>query len=279
MFGGAARGGAIYTTTRRGARPAPEAGLSLEGVTFMGGGEPPTPGKVRGIRASGARWVPVYALTETGRVGVGCVNPVDGNDLHLLKDAVALIQHPRAVPGSTLHVPAFYFTSLLASAPKILINVETDDYGVITSRQCGCAFEAYGFVDHIGHVRSFRKLTGEGMTLVGSEMERILEEVLPETFGGGPLDYQLVEEEDENGFTRLTLLVSPTVSIASERAVVDAVMAALSQGTDAADIARAHWQQASTLRIMRAAPVWTGRGKLMPLHLAERGGAPSRQIH
>ena len=72
-----------------------------------------------------------------------------------------------------------------------------------------CPLERYGYTEHISRIRSYSKLTGEGVTLVGSEMLRILEEVLPSRFGGSPLDYQLLEEEDEQGFTRLHLLVSP----------------------------------------------------------------------
>jgi hypothetical protein len=255
----------------RAAVSAREAGLNMQGVALMGGGEPPTPAKVRAIEASGARWIPMYAFTEGGRAGVGCVHPADGNDLHFLKDALALIQHARTVKDAGIEVPAFYFTSLLASSPKILINVENDDYGMIEQRRCGCALEEYGFTDHLRHVRSFRKLTGEGMTLVGTEMERILGELLPARFGGGPLDYQLLEEEDERGLTRLTLLVHPAIRPPSDQAVIDAVLDELGRGNDAADIARAHWRQAKTLRVKRAAPIWTGRGKLMPLHLAERG--------
>ncbi len=40
-------------------------------------------------------------------------------------------------------------------------------------------------------------------------------------FSGTPLDYQLREEEDESGFTRLNLLVSPRVLIPNEAAVVE----------------------------------------------------------
>ena len=43
-----------------------------------------------------------------------------------------------------------------------------------------------------------------------------MERVLPARFGGSPLDYQLMEEEDERGFTRLSLLVSPKLRIADE---------------------------------------------------------------
>jgi hypothetical protein len=249
---------------------AQQAGLDFTGVTFMGGGEPPTPGKVREITRTGATWVPTYVFTEADYVGLGCVRPRDGNDLHFLKHSLALIQYARRVPGSTATVDAFCFTTLMPTARKILLNVESDDYGVVERSACGCPLEAMGYTEHLRHVRSFSKLTGEGVTLVGSEMVHILEEVLPARFGGSPQDYQLMEEEDAQGFTRLTLLVDPAVHLESEAAVVEVVLAALGNGTVAADLSQALWRQAGTMRVERRPPVWTDRGKLMPLHLANR---------
>jgi len=240
--------------------------LDLAGATFMAGGEPATPAKVVEITRSGARFVPGYGFTEIGGVGKGCACPADGNDIHLFKDGVALIQFPRRVPGSGISVEAFYFTSLLPSSPKIMVNVESDDYGVIESRSCGCPLGGYGFTDHLRYIRSFRKLTSEGGTLVGSEMVRILEEVLPARFGGSPLDYQLVEEEDDGGFTRLNLLVSPKIRVTDEAAVIAAVLENLVPGE------RSLWTQARTLRVKWMEPIWTTRGKLMPLHLGEHPG-------
>jgi len=251
-----------------------EAGIDLTGATVSGGGEPPTVAKVREITRSGARYISNYFFAEAGPVGMSCARPADGNDQHFLKDHLALIQYSREVPGTDVSVDAFYFSTLLATAPKLLLNVEIDDYGVIERRTCGCPWEAYGFTEHLRHIRSFRKLTGEGVTLVGSEMVRILEEVLPARFGGSPLDYQLLEEEDEIGFTRLSLVISPRVAIADETAVVQTVLEALGQGSVAADCARAVWSGAKTLRVKRMEPVWTARGKLLPLHLAHRAARP-----
>lgn len=252
-----------------------EEGIDVAGAIFMGGGEPPTPAKVRQITESGVRWIPTYFFTEVGAVGWGCARPVDDNDIHLFKDALALIQHPRQVPGSDITVDAFHFTSLLPTAPKVMLNVESDDYGVIETRSCGCPLEDYGLTDHLRHVKSYRKLTGEGVTLVGGEMVHILEEVLPARFGGSPLDYQLLEEEDERGFTRLSLVVSPRVEIVDEEQVVETLLQALGNASDAADQARALWRQAGSLRVKRAEPVWTSRGKLMPLRLAREPRSPS----
>jgi hypothetical protein len=224
---------------------------------------------VKGIMLTGARLIPNYALTEAGRVGIGCVRPIDGNDLHFLKDSLALIQYPRQVPGFGFIVHAFSLTTLLPSAPKLMLNVEIDDCGLIENRSCGCPLESLGFSEHLRHIYSFHKLTGEGVTLVGSEMIRILEEVLPARFGGSPLDYQLLEEEDDKGFTRLNLLVSPKINLADEAAMIEVVLDALRQSSVAADQARAIWSQAGTLKVKRMDPVWTARGKLMSLHVAQ----------
>jgi hypothetical protein len=242
-----------------------ERGLDLRGVTFMSGGEPPTPAKVAAITGTGAGWLPVYISSDVGCIGAGCARPVDGNDLHLFTDGLAVIEASRLVPGSDVPVGAFCFTSLLPSSPMLLLNVESDDCGVIESRRCGCPLEAHGLTHHVREVRSFRKLTGEGVTIVGTDMVRILEEVLPARFGGSPLDYQLQEEEDDGGYTRLYLVISPSVQIDNEATVVDTVLNALAQSSVAADLAAAIWRQAGTLRIRRAEPAWTGRGKLLTL--------------
>ena len=249
-------------------------GIDLTGAAIMAGGEPPTPTKVREITRTGARWIPIYPFSEYGTVGVGCANPEDENDLHLLDDGLALIQYPRQIPGSSIMVDAFNYTTLLPTAPKLFLNVESDDYGVIEERACGCLLESYGFSRHLRHVRSFSKLTGEGGTLIGSEMIRILEDVLPARFGGSALDYQLMEEEDERGFTRLSLLVHPDIQIDDEAAVIEAVLDALQQesagpgqGSLAAEMTRSIWKQANTLQVKRKPPILTSHGKMMPLYV------------
>ncbi len=248
-------------------------GLDLTGAVFGGGGEPPTPAKVGEILASGARYLPSYHVTELGRIGIPCLAPVEPNDHHFCLDHLAVIQNRRTVPGTEVEVDAFLFTTLLPSAPKLAINVESDDYGVVERRACGCPWQAEGLDVHVRGIRSFSKLTGEGMTLIGSDVLRLLEEVLPARFGGSSTDYQLVETEDERGLTRLSLRVSPSVPLESESALLEALLAGLAGASPAADMARATWQAAGTLRIERSEPIWTGRGKLMPLHLISHRAA------
>lgn len=242
-----------------------ERSTRLTGAVFMGGGEPPTPTKVAEIENAGARFIPTYFFAETGAVGFGCARPAGRNDVHFQSDALAVIRHPRPAPGTTSFVDALLFTTLLPHARKILLNVENDDYAILESRACGCPFEDYGLTLHLRDIQSFSKLTGEGVTLAGGELVRILEQVLPTRFGGTPLDYQLLEEEDSAGFTRLALLVHPRLSIADEDEIQRVVSRHLRGKGPAANFAGAVWEAAGTLRVRREAPRLTSQGKFIPL--------------
>lgn len=247
-----------------------ENGIDLSGVTFSGGGEPMTEAKARGIHNAGAECRPSYFTTESGALGMSCADPADPNDQHFLADSSALIQRLRQVPGTATALEAFCVTSLLPSSPYVMLNVELDDYGILEERRCGCPFEEIGLTQHVSRIRSFRKLTGEGVTLIGSDLEHILDTVLPDTFGGSALDYQLAEEEDDRGLTRLHLIVSPHVDIPDTQALIDTVLGALSSQGAGADHASASWKAAGTLGVIRREPTWTGQGKLMPLHIDGR---------
>ena len=260
----------VNTTVSRALRvciAAQEAGIDLRGAAFFGTSEPATPAKVRQITASGAGFISAYGMVEAHRIGIGCARPEHGDDMHLHMDAYALFTHPYDVPGFGVKVPAFNVTSLLPTASKILLNLQMDDYGILEERHCGCDLESYGLTTHIRQVRSYSKLTGEGVTLIGNEIVRVLEEVLPTRFGGTLLDYQLVEQENETGFTRLYLLISPRLDIADEAAVTGVVLQALSDSSSMADAARTVWQHTQTLQIARREPILTARGKHFPLRL------------
>ncbi|HXJ80585.1 MAG TPA: hypothetical protein VMS64_18140 [Candidatus Methylomirabilis sp.] len=251
-------------------RAATETGLDLTGVVFRVGGEPMTPAKAEIIAGTGARHVPSYSMVEAHAIGRGCARPAHLGDVHLMHDAYALITASHPIGDSGLTVPAFNLTSLLDRTPKVLLNVQSDDYGVIEERSCGCALGGYGYTTHLRDIRSYGKLVGEGVTLIGNEMLHVLESVLPTRLGGTALDYQLSEEEDDAGLTRLFLYISPRVQIADEQAVTDLVLRSLSESSGMGDAARAVWQQARSLRIRRAEPVWTARGKLLPLRAQGR---------
>ena len=231
----------------------------------MAGGEPPTPAKVARIRESGARYVPHYGGSDMGLAGAGCANPASEDDVHFLEDGLALLQIPHRLPGTDREIDAFCFTSLRPTRGSLLLNVELDDFGTIERRSCGCPFEDMGFGTHIRGIRSYRKLTGEGINLLDGEMVRILEEVLPARYGGDPHDYQLQEQEDPDGFTRLVLVVDPRVDLPGEADVIDVILDALGRGDHLANSAREHWQQGGSFRIERREPQWLDRGKFPTL--------------
>lgn len=247
---------------------AAEEGLDLTGTVMMGGGEPFTAAKRAAINAVGAEYAALYISEDTGPIGLPCQRPVEENDQHLLTDNLAVIQHPREVMNSGTSVDAFYFTSLKPLVSKVLLNMESDDYGIMEERSCGCPLEELGYHLHARRIRSFGKLTGEGVTLVGSDMIRILEEVLPERIGGGPQDYQLVEEEDAKGFSRLALLIHPRVDAPEDGRVIEILLRAIADSGDAGGLASSFWHQAKTFRVRREKPIWTARGKFMPIRSA-----------
>lgn len=263
----------LLTGVSRGMRvclAAEHEGLDLDGLVIRIGGEPATPAKVVAMRRVGARLIAGYAISEVGALAHACPNSSDAGDMHLFKDMIALITHPHPVKNIDMPVSAFNLTSLLNSAPKILFNFEVDDYGIVEERACGCELESLGYTTHIRNIQSYTKLVGEGATLIGNDLLRVLEQELPTRFGGTLLDYQLMEQEDEKGFTRLFLVIHPSVKIADEHEVIKCVLDALRAFSPMADAARTVWQNAQTLQIKRQEPVWTASGKLMPLHVQRR---------
>jgi hypothetical protein len=245
-----------------------ENGLDIRGTHFTVGGEPLTPAKRHQIEASGASVTPRYAISEIGRIGFGCLEADATNDVHLFHDSVALIQHQRKVEPTDIHVNALLFTTLLPSAPKIMLNMESDDYGVVETRHCDCLFGQMGFNIHIHDIRSFAKLTGTGMTIVGTDFVRILEEVLPAKYGGAATDYQLLEEEDSRGQTHLSLIISPEVGEVDESDAITTVLSELRRVPHPGKLTAGVWARANILGVKRMYPI-SNMGKVMTLHLTK----------
>jgi hypothetical protein len=243
-----------------------EHGFDIAGTFFRTDGEPLTAARAEVITGTGSRVVANYSMAEVGRVGLACAAPTAVDDVHLLLDKLALLQRPRTVPGSGETVGALFFTTLRPSSPKLMINVETDDHAVVQNRRCGCPIGELGFTRHLHTIRSYEKLTSEGMTLRGSDVVTLLERTLPARFGGAATDYQLVEELD-GALPALSIVVSPSVGAIDEREVVGAVLYELAHGGPAGqDISRI-WRDARTLRVVRREPYATAPAKILPVHV------------
>jgi hypothetical protein len=246
---------------------AKERGMDMTGTKFAPDSEPFTAVKRMEIESSGASACPRYASTEAGLIGWGCFHPSAPDDVHFFKDSLALIQYEREVAYAEAVVDAFLFTSLLLSAPKILLNVELGDYGVVERRGCGCYWEELGFNAHICNIRSFDKLTSHGQNFMGPDLIRIIEEVLPAKFGGTSVDYQVVEDEDEESHTRTSIIVNPHVGELDEAELIKTILTELRKGPDHRRLMAEVWSWSNTLRVKRIRPYVTGTGKLLPLHI------------
>ena len=258
------------------ANAARERALSLAGVCFITLGEPFTEAKRAAVEASGARALVRYAFTEAGIIGYGCAAPRASDDLHFLSDSYGLVRRARPVGDGALTIDAFVFTSLLGTAPKILLNVESGDYGLQERCDCDCPLGAAGLREHLSQIRSFEKLSGEGMTFVQTDLLRVLEEVLPARFGGTSTDYQVLEQEDEQGLLRLRLLVSPTIGPLDTSLVGETFLAELERSSFSDKFGARVWRTAGTVEVRREQPVPTGVGKILPFHLLQTSARSNR---
>jgi hypothetical protein len=246
----------------RACRAAVEAGIDLTGARFTVSGEPVTDAKLEAIARSGARAMPRYGSVETGPLGWGCPAPECSDDMHLFHDLYAVVQ-----PEGD---PSLFVTSLRRATALVMLNLSMGDQATLGPRACGCALERLGWTIHVRHVLSREKLTAAGMTFYDVEVVRILEQVLPGRFGGGPTDYQLVEDEALGGEPVLRLLVHPAVGALDADHVAEAFLDAVGAGSGAERIMGTVWRDAKLVRVERRAPLSAASGKILHLHVARR---------
>jgi hypothetical protein len=264
----ATRGKCVVFSTPSNAVRACHSGFDLNGTTFVVSGEPLSSAKNREIQNAGARCINLYASAECGVVGFGCAGDREHcDDIHVLLDTQAVVTRRMQASYDGSSVDALLFSTLYPYASKVLLNVEAGDFGLLETRTCGCDFESLGMVLHLHSIQSYDKLTGEGVTFVGADIVRIVEELLPARFGGRSTDYQVIEEEDAGGLTHLTVLVAPSVGPVDNSAVVSCVLDELGRGGDTRRMMAQIWARMNTLRVRREHPRVTEGGKLLPLHL------------
>jgi len=193
------------------------------------------------------------------------------DDVHFLPYHSAMIQRERVVGSGGESVPALIMTSLLTTNPKIALNLDSGDYATVEERDCGCILGEMGLRTHLSGIRSYEKLTSEGVTFIGSRLLELVEEVLPARFGGEVNDYQIVEEE-ESGLAKVSILVSPRVGAVDEDAIVATVMETLrsSHARGGGGRMAEQWRQGSTLRVVRREPYEGRTSKVLPLHMIRR---------
>jgi hypothetical protein len=259
--------GVLVTSASNGVRvclAAIDRGLDISGTFFVLGGEPYTPAKAKVVVSTGSRAACHYAMAEAGAIGIACTGAGAADDVHLLSDKVASIDRERSVGGNGTTVRALFHTTLLLSSPKLMLNVESGDSAVRERHACGCRALPAAFDTHLHTIRSYEKLTSEGMSFLGGDLITLLEEVLPGRFGGHPTDYQLVESE-RGGLPKVNLLVRPTVGSVDSDEVARSALEFLRSRGDAERMMGEIWDQGETVQVIRGDPHMTEASKILPL--------------
>ncbi len=247
-----------------------ERGKRLDGVRFTLSGEPITMARLESIRRTGAEALPRYGSIECGPIGYGCMAPMEPDEVHLLEDLHALIQ--AGSDGEAWGIPpnALMITSLHPKSPFVLLNASMGDQGELVKRSCGCPLERLGWSTHLWTIRSYEKLTGGGITFLGTDVIRILEEVLPKRFGGVPTDYQLVEEEASDGNPMIRLLVNPLVGPLDPEYVRDFFLRALGADSPINQLMADIWREFGMLAVDFKLPQQTQSGKVLHFHVGRK---------
>jgi hypothetical protein len=252
-----------------------EAGLDIAGAWFSLGGEPTTAARRTLIESTGARIITSYSATEAGNLGRGCLAPDAPDDTHFFHDLHAVIQP--GVDGGAPGLPpqALLLTSLRPGARFILFNTCLGDQADLGPRSCGCPLEQLGWPTHVSSIRSFEKLTAGGMTFHDVDLIKTLEQVLPQRFGGGPTDYQLLDEEGPDGRPHVHLLVHPRLGPLDTDAIRATFLDAISMGSIGDRVMALAWIGGDVLSVEREPPRATVSGKIQHVHLVRAAGGGS----
>jgi hypothetical protein len=257
--------GATASAGARVARAALEHGLDIRGTQFLLNGEPLTDAKGAVVNAAGCDATSHYNISEIGNIGTGCRRMVNRSCVHLFRDSVAAIHYRRRPPFADFDVPALLFTTLLPYAPHVFINVDMQDCGVIGKAACDCFYTQAGLTEQVSDIHSYGKLTGLGMTLLGTDMAGLIEDVLPRRLGGGPGDCQLVQRES-GADTTLSLRLSPRLKLDSLQHARACFLDELRRVYGGSLAART-WMHADAIEVVIAEPLDTVSGKVPPLRL------------
>ena len=163
-------------------------GRDLRGAHIRLVGEPVTAGRLAAVRRVGADVSPDYGAVDVGIIGSACAAAEAPDEVHLWDDLVAVIQAEDAPADAGLPPATLLFSSVRRTTPLVLLNVSLGDQATVSERACGCALEQLGWSRRLHSIRSFEKLTTAGMTVLDTDVVRILEDLLPRPLrrrGGG----------------------------------------------------------------------------------------------
>ncbi len=257
----------FWSNVSQGARvaaAAADAGLDISGTTCIVGSEPLTEAKREAMRMAGCDVHNRYGVSELGQVGVACPEMKSG-EVHICRDTLAVISYRRTAPLTDVEIESLMFTTVLPWSPLCLINVEMDDSARLEPARCHCSLKAMGFSQQASQIYSYGRLTGQGMTLVGGDVLKLLEIRLPQRFGGTSTDYQLVERDGPNQ-TEIELRVHPQVGARSAEEVKEFFLSEL-KAVYGGGLTQRNWRHSEGLRVVFAAPYMSIKQRVQPLHL------------
>lgn len=269
-------GGFVSAVTRV-AADAKQRGIDLSGCCAIVTGEALTDAKRNIMEAAGITPYSTYGASDMGSVGYPCASMTAGNCVHVFTNGVALTTRRSQHDPS---VDALCFTSLLPYAPRVLINVEMGDTGILEEAPCRCSLSALGLTTQVRNIAAFSKVTAQGITIDVADLVRILEETIPGRFGGGPDDYQLIEKEGA-AQSEAELRIRPGVTAADPQQVLDFFLSE-TRRLYGGSMTVLSWTQSDGIHVVVAAPILAGTGKFRSVRLlgagVARSGTPASKL-
>jgi hypothetical protein len=162
------------------------------------------------------------------------------------------------------------FTSLAPVTPKVLLNTDIGDSGVIEHRRCNCLYDRIGCHQTLHTVRSSDKITGFGVTFWVADVCDVLETALPRRVGGRTGDYQLLEREAQASLPQYLLLANPDLPELDSERLVETFLTELSARKSYYGFMTAIWRRERAVQVRRRRPVPTATGKVLLFRRASR---------
>jgi len=258
----------MVSSITRVAAAAIDGGFDIRGTYALVTGESLTDAKRDLIERSGIEPYPMYATSEFGGIGIPCRQMRTGNCVHVTLPSLALVSR-RQESWNDEEVDSLHITNLLSFAPRMLINVEIGDTGVIEPATCDCEFSRLGYSLQVRDMAAITKFRGQGYTLRAPELIRLLEEGLAQQFGGRPGDYQLLEVEGK-AQTEMVLRIHPRIAVTSSEKVLEYFLAQC-RSTYGGSLTILHWTESNCVRVEVKPPILAASGKFRAIRLLGSG--------
>jgi hypothetical protein len=108
------------------------------------------------------------------------------------------------------------------------------------------------------------------MAFLDTEIIHVIEDELPKMFGGGPTDYQLLEDERDDGKPQLRLVIHPRVGSLDVDKVKETFLQKIASGSGAEKLTSLVWRDTDMVTVERGAPKTTSTGKIQHMHIERK---------